>query len=139
MAKTKAIDIELIKQEVKVSTSRSGGPGGQHVNKVETKVQLSLDIKNSSVLSNIQKSLLQSNLKSVLTSEGKLSISESSTRSQKRNKDLAFIKLENILNKALEKKKKRKQTRPPKSATEDRLKEKKIQSEKKKMRKDPSI
>ncbi|TRX58390.1 aminoacyl-tRNA hydrolase [Fulvivirga sp. M361] len=128
------VSVSDIKAEVKVSTSRSGGPGGQHVNKVETKVQLSFDVGQSQLLTDLEKKIIKARHSSKITKEGVLIITADSKRSQLRNKELAFKKLDRLLSKAFTKKVVRKPTKPGKAAIEKRLKEKKLHAEKKKMR-----
>lgn len=127
--------IKDIKKEILVSTSRSGGPGGQHVNKVESKVILKWNVKESQALSEQQKEMLLAEYHNKLTKAGELIVSAESQRSQLKNKELAFKKLDRLLSRAFVKKKKRKPTKPTKAAKKKRLSEKKKHSEKKEMRK----
>ncbi len=131
----KKITISDFKREVEVITSRSGGPGGQHVNKVETKVMLRWNIGESAMLSNTEKDLIRTALKAKITKNDELIISAESKRSQIGNKELAFKKLDRILVNAFKKKKKRLPTKPTKTASKKRLNEKRIQGEKKELRK----
>lgn len=124
-----------IKKEVMISTSRSGGPGGQHVNKVETKVILKWNVQESQTLTELQKEMLLAAHRNKLTKSGEIIVSADSKRSQIKNKELAFKKLDRLLAKAFIKKKKRKPTQPTKAAKKKRLSDKKKQSEKKDLRK----
>ncbi|MBN7816466.1 alternative ribosome rescue aminoacyl-tRNA hydrolase ArfB [Algoriphagus pacificus] len=117
--------------ELTFQTSRSSGPGGQNVNKVETKVQLSFDLKASQNLSEEEKEVLFKKLKNKITEEGILQVQSQEKRSQLQNKELAIKKFYGLIQKGLEKKKARKPTKPGKGAIEKRLKAKKSQAEKK--------
>ena len=117
--------------ELTFQTSRSSGPGGQNVNKVETKVQLSFDLKGSQLLSEEEKEVLFKKLKNKITEEGILQVQAQEKRSQLQNKELAIKKFYELIQKGLEKKKARKPTKPGKGAIEKRLKAKKSQAEKK--------
>ena len=125
---------ELVK-EVTVKTSRSGGKGGQNVNKVSSKVELIFNLANSAFFSDEEKALLQGRLATRLDLEGNLHIVSQEDRSQLLNKQRALIKLTNLLNKSLEVQKKRKPTKVPKSVIEKRLQNKSAKSEKKQNRK----
>jgi len=122
-------------KELKYSFARSSGPGGQNVNKVNTKVELRFDIQNSKVLCNENKEILLKNLGAQLTSEGILIVVSQATRSQLKNKEDARFKFYEIINDALKPKKQRKKTKISKQAQEKRLKDKKQISEKKERRK----
>lgn len=135
MAIRNHISVDDLEKELIFSTSRSSGPGGQNINKVNTKVTLRFDVNNSSFLNQEEKEIIAKKLSSKLTKDGMLILSSQEKRSQIQNKATVLNKLENLLNRALVRKKKRKPTKPSKSAVEKRLKEKKIQSEKKKWRK----
>jgi len=117
--------------ELKFSFSRSGGPGGQNVNKVNTKVELRFLLYASQILSEEQKVLLLEKLNNQLSQMGELIVTSQETRSQLKNKQNAIEKFYEIINKALKPKKKRKPTRISKTAKEKRLKEKQEHSEKK--------
>ena len=126
---------EIIKKEVKFITSRSSGAGGQHVNKVESRVQLVFDIKNSNGLNDRERELLLNNLKKRINSEGYIQISNQQSRSQLKNKAHALDSLVKLIHEGLKEKKKRKKTSVPKAEKEKRLKDKKIKSELKEHRK----
>ncbi|MFA6276333.1 MAG: alternative ribosome rescue aminoacyl-tRNA hydrolase ArfB [Pedobacter sp.] len=129
---------ELIK-EVTFKTSRSGGKGGQNVNKVSSKVELIFTIANASFLSNEEKSLLQEKLSNRLDTEGNLHIVSQEDRSQLLNKQRTLIKLMNLLTKSLQVQKKRKPTKIPKAVIEKRLTTKSLTSSKKENRKKPGL
>lgn len=118
-------------KELDFQTARSSGPGGQHVNKVESKVQLYFDVQNSTVLSEEEKEKLSQKFKNKIDLEGKLQLQSQEKRSQIQNKELVVKKFYDLLRKAFEKRKIRKATKPTKAAVEKRIKEKKARSEKK--------
>ncbi len=117
--------------ELEFNFSKSSGPGGQHVNKVNTKVGLRFDIPNSTILSEEQKELLVEKLSNRLTKDGVLVLSSQEARSQLMNKEAVLEKLDKLLQSAFFIKKKRTPTKPTKASKERRLKNKKKQAEKK--------
>lgn len=133
------ITAALLAPEFIFTTSRSSGPGGQNVNKVNSKVTLEWNVANSSVLTDDEKTFLIEKLASRLTREGVVQITSQESRSQIANKELAIHKLDNLLAKAFAKKKVRKATKPSKTAKQQRLKKKKVVSEKKNWRKRPDV
>lgn len=124
-----------LENECTLKAVRSGGKGGQHVNKVSTKIELSFDIAASQVLTEDQKAIILQKLASRITDEGLLKLTEESDRSQHVNREKVFIKLYALLENALKPVKKRKKTKIPKAVKEKRLKSKKLKSETKKLRK----
>lgn len=137
MTTSRSITFSLIAHEVTFGTSRSSGPGGQNVNKVNSKVTLKFPIGSSNVLSEDEKQVVLRKLATRLTKEGVLILSSQDKRSQLLNKEAVVLKLEQLLSKALEKKKIRKKTRPTKGSVHDRMAGKKRHSEKKKWRRSP--
>ncbi|MGC1241834.1 MAG: alternative ribosome rescue aminoacyl-tRNA hydrolase ArfB [Chryseosolibacter sp.] len=127
----------LLLHELVFTTSRSSGPGGQNVNKVNSKVTLQFDVMKSLVLSPEEKDIISHKLSARMTGEGVLVLTAQEKRSQLQNKEEVLVKFEKLLSKAFEKKKPRKATRPSKSSVKVRLKKKKAHSEKKKFRRKP--
>lgn len=137
MATQRSITVVLLGNEISFSASRSSGPGGQNVNKVNTKVTLKFDVPNSQVLTLEEKTLISAKLFNKLTSESVLLLTAQDKRSQLQNKEAVIIKFERLLAKVFEKKKVRKPTKPSKGSVQQRIKNKKEHSEKKKWRKTP--
>jgi ribosome-associated protein len=134
---TRKPSASLLQSELEFSASRSSGPGGQNVNKVNSKVTLKLDIQNSSILTDEEKVILLSKLASRLSTEGVLILTSQDKRSQLQNKEAAIAKLDTILTKAFEKRKARRATKPSKGSVRERIKKKKQHSEKKQWRQKP--
>lgn len=128
------MNLELLNKEVNYKTSRSGGAGGQNVNKVSTKVDLFFDLNNSKVFSEKQKQIILVKLANRINNDGVLHLQCDETRSQLKNKELVFKRLVDLISKALVPIKKRKATKPSKAAVKKRLDTKKKQSEKKQNR-----
>ena len=125
---------ENLRAELEMRTSRSGGSGGQHVNKTETRVTLRWNLKKSKLLNDEQKELLESRISGKLHSDGTLQVSSGAERSQSANRETAERRLMQIIQKGLMPEKKRKESRKPLSATKERLESKRIQGEKKAVR-----
>lgn len=120
--------------EIEISTSRAGGPGGQHVNRTSTRITLRWNVIETQALNDEQKERVLQKLQSKLTTEGDLIIHVAETKSQLQNKKLALEQLGHIIHQALKVAKKRKPTKTSKAAKEARLQKKKQHSLKKKMR-----
>lgn len=125
-----------LENEFIYSASRSGGPGGQNVNKVSTKVELRFNLLLSSSFTEIEKELLFRKLKNKINKEGDLLIISQSERSQILNKEVATEKFYILISKALTIPKYRRATKPTFSSKLKRLEEKKNRGSIKKLRKD---
>lgn len=133
------MDKKQIHSELQFKAVRSSGAGGQHVNKVSTKVELAFDVAASQGLSTVEKERLLLKLKSRLTKDGVLQLHCDESRSQHKNRDLVVKRLFDLLKNALAVPKKRKPTKPTRSSVEKRLKSKKQAAEKKSQRKKPGL
>ncbi len=125
--------------EFTFSATRSSGPGGQHVNKSSSKVELRFNIQASSLLSDEEKELLIHKLSGKVNNEGELIITSQISRSQQKNKETTIEKFYTLVGKALTPARERKKTTPPKSSDRKRLQQKRKQSEKKEQRKPPEV
>lgn len=133
------MNFEQILAEVTFKAIKSSGPGGQHVNKTASKVEISFNVLTSEGLSENEKELLQKRLDSKLSLDGVLLLQCGETRSQFRNKKLIIERLLTLLTENVKVKKVRKATKPSKSVIEKRLKSKKENALKKANRKPPSF
>lgn len=127
--------IAEIHNELIFRTSRSSGPGGQNVNKVNSKVTLKWNVQESNALSDEQREVLLVKLKAYLTKDGVLLLTAQEKRSQLQNKEEALQKLDQLLRKAFAVRKARKATKPSKTTIQKRIQEKKQRGEKKQWRK----
>jgi len=130
--------IVIPSDELQFVFTRSGGPGGQNVNKVSSRVTLIFSVTESTSLSSKQKQMIVSHLRSQMDRAGKLTIHVQESRSQYRNREIAVERLSAMLEKALTPKKKRIATRVPTGAKRARVDSKKKRSHTKKMRSKPS-
>jgi len=126
--------IIIPEHELIITTSRSGGAGGQHVNKTDTRITVRWNIKTTHILTDEQKSFVLAKLQSQITNEGEFVIHNSESRSQLQNKKNALNNLATIIRNALKVQKKRIASQIPKSLKEARLKSKSHRSTIKKMR-----
>jgi len=129
------LDHKSFSAEWTFKTSRSGGKGGQNVNKVSTKVLLEFNVAESILLTEEEKLRVYTKLASRITNEGILQIVSQTERSQLDNKDLAIEQFYKLLEKALKVEKPRKATKPTKSSNQKRLSTKKRDAEIKGLRK----
>lgn len=130
------IPVKSLLKEISFKTSRSGGKGGQNVNKVSSKVELNLNISESLVFTGEQKQILLVKLANKINSEGILQIITEEERSQLLNKQKSLVKLHQLIKNALYQAPIRKATRPKRSAIESRLKSKHMNALKKINRRD---
>jgi len=118
---------------LRASASRSGGPGGQNVNKVETKVTIEVGV-DALPLPDDRKARVRERLATRINRDGVLHVSSQKARSQLANRDHALDRLEELLRDALAEEKPRRKTRVPKAAKRKRVEEKKKLGEKKRLR-----
>jgi ribosome-associated protein len=128
MADIKDRDFE---RELTFQASRSGGAGGQNVNKVSTKMELRFHVGNSELLTDDEKLLVQEKLASRITNDGFLQVVSQTERSQLQNKEQAIARFYELLRQALTRQKKRTATKPSRSSVRKRLESKRKQSDKK--------
>ncbi|WP_266203483.1 alternative ribosome rescue aminoacyl-tRNA hydrolase ArfB [Pontibacter kalidii] len=120
-----------LERELQFQASRSGGAGGQNVNKVNTKVELRFQVEGSELLTEEEKALVQEKLGSRINNEGYLQVVCQTERSQLQNKELCVQRFYELLRQALTRQKKRKATKPTRSSVRRRLEGKKKQADKK--------
>ncbi|WP_372774875.1 alternative ribosome rescue aminoacyl-tRNA hydrolase ArfB [Mangrovibacterium sp.] len=128
------IHIPDLSSEMVFQSSRSSGPGGQNVNKVNSRVELRFDLINSNLLNEQQKTILLRKLASRVTNDGILILASQEDRSQLRNKELVVIRFYEILQQALKPVRKRRATRPTRASVERRIQAKKVRAQRKSSR-----
>jgi ribosome-associated protein len=120
--------------EMEIRASRAGGPGGQHVNKVSTRIEVVWDVAASPTLPTDLKNRLLTRLASRIDTRGRLRVVAADSRSQTRNRDAALERLRALVAEALRPRKPRKPTRPTAASRERRLREKQRRAERKRER-----
>lgn len=127
------VDLEArdFESELQFQASRSGGAGGQNVNKVATKVELRFHVEQSALLTEEEKALVQQKLANRISNEGYLQVVCQTERTQLRNKEICISRFYELLRQALTKQKKRTATRPSRASVRKRLESKKRQADKK--------
>jgi ribosome-associated protein len=142
MAGDNAVSITPLLQiplaELSFRASKSGGPGGQHVNTSSTRVELWWNVRESPSLSAQQRTQVQARLANRLTADGMLRIVAATSRSQAQNRNAAIERFQELLGRALVVPKRRRPTRPSRSVKERRLAEKRKQSDRKRERRRPA-
>lgn len=133
------MDKKVIFSEIQFKAIRSGGPGGQHANKVSSKIELAFWVEQSNGLTELQKKRIKLKLESKLSKDGLLILQCDETRSQHKNKEIILKRFFNLLEKSLYVAKKRKASKPTRSSIEKRLSSKKKASLKKANRSKPEF
>jgi ribosome-associated protein len=132
-------DTDALIQELAFKAVRSSGAGGQHVNKVSSKIELSFNLPESLVLNDLQKERLLKKLSNRLTKDHVLILQSDESRSQHKNKELVIKRFLDLIESGLKVPKKRIPTKVPKSVIKKRLKSKRQLSDKKANRKKPDL
>ena len=133
------MNTENIIKELKFKAIRSSGAGGQHVNKVSSKIELTFDLENATSLSNREKELLKTKLSTKLTNQNILILFCDESRSQHRNKELAIKRFLKLIKTSLIRPKIRRATKPSKASVKRKVENKKRISIKKALRKRPKL
>jgi ribosome-associated protein len=127
-------ELSVPEAELTFRATRSGGPGGQHVNTTATRVELTWDVSASPSLTDAQRCRILKRLENRIDSRGVLRIVEGGSRSQHQNREAVRDRFVALLAAALKRRTPRRKTRPPRAAKEKRLREKKKLGEKKRLR-----
>ena len=126
-------------KELSFKATRSSGAGGQHVNKVSSKIELFFDLGNSEGISEEQKELLLNKLANRLNKDGVLLLTCDESRSQHKNKELAIQRFLNLIKEGLKVPKKRKPTKPSKTSLQKKAESKRKTAFKKALRRKPDL
>lgn len=129
------MDATRLQPELQYQFARSGGAGGQNVNKVATKAELRFNVRTSTLLTDDERIILEEKLATRLTTEGELVLTHQTERTQLANKEKVTQKFYRLIDKAFETQKPRKKTRPSKAAVAERIAKKKRKGEVKETRK----
>ena len=130
--------LSIPRSELQYRATRSGGPGGQHVNTSSTRIELLWDLANSRAVDDAQRERIRVRLAARLDADGMVRVVASDRRSQQQNRQAADERLAALVKHALHVPKKRRATKPTKAAKERRLSEKKKHSDKKRLRRSDS-
>jgi ribosome-associated protein len=126
--------VDIPETELEFIASRSGGPGGQNVNKVSSRVTLRFDLERSSALNPDEKRRIRAKLSRRINKDGVLQVTSQSTRSQELNREEALARFVELLQDALHQEKARVKTKATRGSQEERLKEKRLRTEVKRSR-----
>lgn len=129
--------VRVFPHEIELSYARSGGPGGQHVNKTSSKVLLRWNLETSGALSEEQRDRVREKLATRLTAAGELLVTSEKHRDQSRNVDDAVAKFVTVLREALRVPRKRKATRPTRGSQRRRIEGKRKRGDLKRSRRKP--
>ncbi|MEX1310445.1 MAG: alternative ribosome rescue aminoacyl-tRNA hydrolase ArfB [Candidatus Sulfomarinibacteraceae bacterium] len=132
-------DLDIDESELDYEFARSSGPGGQNVNKVETKVTLKFDIAASRSLNDLQKSRIANSLASRITKDGILRVTSQRHRTREANRHAAIARFIELVDDALEERAPRKPTKVSRAAKRRRIEGKKRRGQVKQLRKPPKI